>query len=55
MVPAVLTLIPQFVLVNNLGLNNTYWSCIFAVHRDGSDNIYSNFKNVYRGNTKGFV
>lgn len=28
MVPAVLTLIPQFVLVNNLGLNNTYWSCI---------------------------
>ncbi len=28
MIPSVLTLVPQFVLVNNLGLNNTYWSCI---------------------------
>lgn len=28
MIPAVLTLVPQFVLINDLGLNNTYWSCI---------------------------
>ena len=28
MIPSVLTLVPQFVLVNNLNLNNTYWSCI---------------------------
>lgn len=28
MIPAILTLISRFVLVNDLGLNNTYWSCI---------------------------
>ena len=28
MIPAVLTLVSRFVMINNLKLNNTYWSCI---------------------------
>lgn len=35
MIPAVLTLVPQFVLVNNLGLNNTYWACILPYIASG--------------------
>lgn len=35
MIPTVLTLVPQFVLVNNLGLNNTYWSCILPYMASG--------------------
>lgn len=35
MIPSVLTLVPQFVLVNNLGLNNTYWACIFPYIASG--------------------
>lgn len=35
MIPAALTLIPRFVMVNNLGLNNTYWSCILPYIASG--------------------
>ena len=35
MIPAILTLVSRFVLVNNLGLNNTYWSCILPYIASG--------------------
>lgn len=35
MMPSILTLIPSFVLINRLGLVNTYWSCILPYIASG--------------------